>query len=329
METRKIYVSGGSTYVISLPKKWVMTHGIKSGDSLVVTEQRGAILIEPGVRDAEPLVREVRLSDFNSKQSLENFIIALYLAGYNTLHVRLDRSDNLEYRQTIRHVMEHLIGIEIVEETDETMTLEIIVDHGRTPTVQLLRRMYVLTRSMLTDFIKAVVQEDIRLAEDIVAREREIDRMHFLVVRQLKSAVKYPQVAERLGIVQQDCLGYKVAVKVLERISDHVENISKNYVELIRQGGSVEQELIQMLEHIVWLVDLSVSALLSRDREKAEEVLEERQRAKKSEGRPPVERTSKLQHALLQQSIYDSLQRIAEYTEDIAEITINMSVESM
>jgi phosphate uptake regulator len=36
METRKVYVSGGSTYVISLPKKWVRKTDLKAGDSLEI-----------------------------------------------------------------------------------------------------------------------------------------------------------------------------------------------------------------------------------------------------------------------------------------------------
>jgi phosphate uptake regulator len=329
METRKVYVSGGSTYVISLPKKWVTKNGIKSGDSLVVTDQKGSLLIEPGINETEPLMQKIRISNFKNRRSLENFIIALYLAGYNTIRINLDKPDNLGYRQTIRHVMAHLIGVEIVEDTDKTMILEIIVDHNRTPTTQLLKRMYVINRSMLTDFIKVLQQQDIALAEDIIMREREIDRLHFLIVRQLKSAVKYSQVSERLGITQQqDCLGYRVIVKALERISDHVEKISQNYIELIKQKGTIDPVLIQSVDEIIRIFDLSVTSALSKNREKAEDVFQEHEKIRKSKEKTLLKESSNIQHALIQQSIFDSLQRIAEYTEDIAELTINMSVEN-
>ncbi len=73
-----------------------------------------------------------------------------------------------------------------------------------------------------------------------MVREREIDRLYFLVVRQLKGAVEYPQVAEKLGIERQrDSLGYRIAVKVLERIADHIENIAKSYINLLEVQKSV------------------------------------------------------------------------------------------
>lgn len=328
METRKVYVSGGSTYVISLPKKWIIKNDVKPGDSLMVTEQKGAILIEPGISESQTLVQKIRISQFKNLRSLENFIIALYLAGYNTIHIILDQADNLDYRQTIRHVMAHLIGVEIVEDTDKTMVLEIIVDHNRMPTAHLLKRMYVITRSMLTDFINVLQQQDTALAEDITMREREIDRLYFLVVRQLKSAVRYQQVLERLGITQQqDCLAYRVLVKSLERIADHIETLSHSYIRLIEQDGEVEPTMIRSVKKIIAIFDLSVTSALNKNREKAEDVFVEHEKIRRSGVEKLPVSSSKVQHALLRQSILNSLQRIAEYTEDIAELTINMSVE--
>ena len=52
-------------------------------------------------------------------------------------------------------------------------------------------------------------------------------------MRQLKSAVEFQQIAEKLGIEsQRDCLGYRIVVKVLERIADHIENMGKSYIQL-------------------------------------------------------------------------------------------------
>ena len=48
METRKVQITGGNTYIVSLPKKWVKAAGIKSGDSLRIIPQRdGTLVIEP------------------------------------------------------------------------------------------------------------------------------------------------------------------------------------------------------------------------------------------------------------------------------------------
>jgi len=261
METRKIYVSGGSTYVISLPKKWVTRANLKAGDSLVVTEQGSSLLIETSITEKETKVKEVKISQLSSNEALERLIIAFYLVGYDTIKIKLDRKDHLPYRKSIRKIMDYLIGVEIVEDTDDAMTLEIMVDYKRMMTAQILQRIYSINRSMLLDLGKALKTMDIGLAKDVIVREREIDRLYFLVVRQLKSAVEYQQIAEKLGIEhQRDCLGYRIAVKSLERIADHIENIAKSYIQLMEiQKDAPLEDFIKLNSAIVTIFEKSAT----------------------------------------------------------------------
>jgi phosphate uptake regulator len=48
METRKVYKSGGSTFVVSLPKRWATKTGIKEGDSVLVRELGGTLSLSAG-----------------------------------------------------------------------------------------------------------------------------------------------------------------------------------------------------------------------------------------------------------------------------------------
>ncbi len=333
METRKIYVSGGSTYVISLPKKWVTKANLKAGDSLVVTEQGGSLLIETSIIEKESKVKEIKISKITSNEALERIIIAFYLVGYDTIRIKLDRKDHLPYRKSIRKILDYLIGVEIVEDTDDAMTLEIMVDYKRMMTAQILQRMYSINRSMLLDLGKALKTMDIALAKDVIVREREIDRLYFLVVRQLKSAVEYQQVAEKLGIEnQRDCLGYRIAVKVLERIADHIENIAQSYIQLMEINKDVQlEDFIKLNSNIVLTFEKSVQALFTRNHVLAEKIFQELKEIKKSHSDVSNEllEPKNLQSAILQKTMLDSLGRIASYSGDIAEIAINMSVGAL
>lgn len=333
METRKVYVSGGSTYVISLPKKWVKRASLKAGDSLVVTEQGSSLLIETSIVEKESKVKEIKISKITSNEALERIIIAFYLVGYDTIRIRLDRKDHLPYRKSIRKVMDYLIGVEIVEDTNDAMTLEIMVDYKRMSTMQILQRMYSINRSMLLDLGKALKTVDIGLAKDVMIREREIDRLYFLVVRQLKSAVEYQQIAEKLGIEnQRDCLGYRIAVKALERIADHIENIAKSYIQLqeINKGVQLE-DFIKLNSSVVPTFEKSVQALFTRNHVTAEKIFQELKEVKKSHSDISNEllQPQNIQSAILQKAMLDSLGRIASYSGDIAEIAINMSVGAL
>ncbi|MCX9085066.1 MAG: phosphate uptake regulator PhoU [Candidatus Methanoperedens sp.] len=329
METRKVYVSGGSTYVISLPKKWVKKTNLKPGDSLVVTEQGNSLLFETGVVEKESQVKEIKISQVPSSEALGRIIIANYLVGYDTLKIKLDRKDNLLYREAVRNILDYLIGIEIVEDTNDSIILEIMVDYKRMMTMQLLQRMFAINRSMLLDLGKALGTSDIDLAKDVIVREREIDRLYFLVVRQLKSAVEHQQIAEKLGIkYQRDCLGYRIIVKVLERIADHIENIAKSYIKLYETQKELKlEEFIKLNKSTITIFEKSVDSLFSRNISLAEKIFQELKEVKKmhSDISNRLLKPENIQCAILQKTMLDSLGRISSYSGDIAEIAINMS----
>ena len=111
----------------------------------------------------------------------------------------------------------------------------------------------------------------------MIAREKEIDRLYFLVVRQLKSAVEFQQVAEKLGIEsQRDCLGYRIVVKVLERIADHIENMAKSYIQISEIPNEIKMdEFINLINNVAPTFDKSIQALFNRNDEMAELVFQE------------------------------------------------------
>lgn len=243
--------------------------------------------------------------------ALERKIIALYLTGYDTIKIKLDRKDHLVYIDAIREVLDYLMGIEIVDDTHDSMTLEIMVDHRRMMTGQVLQRMFSIDRSMLLDAGKAFETRDIGLAKDAIAREREVDRLYFLVVRQLKNAVRYQQVAEKLGIkYQRDSLGYRILVKVLERIADHIENIAKNYILLTEiQKRPQLDEYISLVNSTAIIFERSFRGLFERDGEAAEKIFQELKKIENdhSDISKKLFKIGDIQSAIYQKTMLDSL----------------------
>lgn len=330
METRKVYRTGGSTYVISLPKKWVENNKIRAGDSLVVTEQESSLLIEPQMEKVSRLI-EITASQVASKEALKRLIIAYYLVGYDTIKIKLNQnSDGL--KESIRHILDFLIGVEIVEDVGNLITMEILLDHRRMPTHQVIERIHLINKSMLSDAIKVMENSNILLANDVIAREREVDRLYFLVVRQLKSAVQYQQVAKKLKIKnQRDSLGYRIVVKSLERIADHIENIMKSYLMLIEVEKKPElREYVDVAKFITEIYDTAVHAVFEKKRFTAESVFQGLENSKKYHRQLSnhlFKEIGDVSLAIHRKSILDSLDRIAGYSSDIAEIALNMAVE--
>jgi phosphate uptake regulator len=332
METRKIYKTGGSTFVVSLPKKWVVSSGIKEGDSVKVTPQEGSVIIEPGMVEKGPSEIEIDASEIASAEALERLIIAYYLVGYDTIKIRFDKKDVLDYKEGVRHALALLIGVEIIEDIGDMMTLEILLDQKRMPTPQVLKRMFMIEKSMLVDLIRSLKEQNTELARDVMGREREIDRLYFLVVRQLKSAVRYHQVAEKLDIdYQRDTLGYRIAVKSFERIADHLENLASSFIQLQDAArGKDLTDFADFAEGVLKTYEKATTAFFKRDSKVVDEVFM---------GTTKVEKThlqmnnqlfmekGDVQESLLKWTMLDSLSRIAGYSTDISEIAVNMSVQ--
>lgn len=332
METRKIMMTGGATYIVSLPKKWVNDAGLKAGDSVVVTPQEGSIIIEPGDVEREVMKTEISTSAVPNVDALQRMIISHYLAGYDTIEVKLDLGERLDFKEGVRKVLDLLIGVEIVEDTGDSMSLEILLDHERMPTIQVLKRMHLIEKSMLSDAVAVLKSGDASLCADIISREREVDRLYFLVVRQLKGAVRYQHTAEKLGIKnQRDCLGYRIVVKSFERISDHIENIVKSYTELARIERNLESsDIIGIVSETSVIFETASAAIFGRNAQEAENVFLKIKglRSRINDISDQLFRKKiTVASAMHRKAMLDSLGRIASYSSDVAEIAMNMSVE--
>ncbi|MEM4253505.1 MAG: AbrB/MazE/SpoVT family DNA-binding domain-containing protein, partial [Candidatus Nitrosotenuis sp.] len=54
-QTRRIQISGGSTYTISLPKKWIDELGIKNGDNMTIIKNANrSLTLFPGLDSERP-----------------------------------------------------------------------------------------------------------------------------------------------------------------------------------------------------------------------------------------------------------------------------------
>jgi phosphate uptake regulator len=81
MERRKVQLTGGSTYTVSLPKGWAGDHGIEAGAQLFLyPHDDGSIEVRPNPSDDDPRTVHATVGD-RSPAALETTIETLYAAG--------------------------------------------------------------------------------------------------------------------------------------------------------------------------------------------------------------------------------------------------------
>ena len=328
-EQRKIQLTGGSTYIVSLPIKWVRDCGLNSGDTLTLLPQNNCTLLlsVDSKMDNKRSESVIQISQEDSPEDNFRILVSHYLAGYDLIRLVSSKGFHALDRKFFKDVTrQRLIGIEVIEESRNEIILQSLMNYQELPLDKALQNMSRLITSMLEDVMIALKEHDLELARDIVNRDNEVDRFYLLTVRQLKSAVEDPKLAEKIGIERpSQCLGYRLVTKIIERIGDHVERIARQTI--VMDTTVPEKDTVFAMGALAQKVFAdSIKALEEKDIKYSNKVVNQARkfedytimRNEQGENRCTSEKMS---------PIIESLKRISEYSADIAEMSINMSSE--
>lgn len=129
METRKVQLTGGSSFIVTLPKEWIEKNGIKAKDAVGIIEQRdGTILITPeNFKKQSYREKEFDLDTINDPVFLFRLLIGAYMMGYSEINLKSSKNIGTEFRKSIQKFVQAAIGFEIMEENSETIDRKSVV----------------------------------------------------------------------------------------------------------------------------------------------------------------------------------------------------------
>jgi phosphate uptake regulator len=337
-ESRKLQLTGGSTYTISLPKRWIVQNQLKKNSELHVrSEADGSLrVLPPGLTQHEKTQEAfIHASSEDSPGPLIRKTIAAYLVGYNLVHIRARDKNQLTTRQrsalktSARNL---LVGTEIVTDTASELTLQVLLDYSELSVQSTLRRMAIITSSMHRDAISALGKLDHQMARAIIDTDSEVDRFNLYIIRLLKLAVSNPLIIKEIGLTHaRDCLGYRLITKSVERTADHATNIAENILLLKEKLSEQVLEGIEKMSSLaISMFDESIDALFKQDFNMAESIIEKAEDVAKLE-KEAVTASQKvgIEEIANLRLLIESVRRTAEYASDIAEIVLNLNIESV
>ncbi len=327
METRKVQFTGNSTFTISLPKDWVRSMGIKSGDLLVLTRgENGVLTVSLSIPSGRiPRTKEFLITN-ESPVHLERMLIGAYVMGFDTITVRAkERIDNA-MKEKIRHFTRSVTGVEIVEESMNGIVIKDLSDPLELSQEKGVRRLHLIVKSMQEDSIESLVRRDQALAVDVINRDYDADRLYWIIMKEHNMMVKDMSMVEKLKITIDESNAYFQVARYLERIGDHAVQIAKSMIAL----GNFEpdEKLLSQFRNVhtlaMKMLDGSISAFFRRNVEEANNVIDQREKLKASLGElsrkiQNVKGESAIQLALIEESV----RRTAYYATDICEVSIN------
>lgn len=338
-EMRRLQLTGGSTYIVSLPKKWVTKNQLKKGSSLLISEEEDGSL---SVSSHSGLTREetldeafIKVSSNDNPHTIVRKAVSAYLVGYNMIHIKSQDHQQMTFRQrnTAKDFARRLlVGTEIVTDTPTELILQVLLSYPELSIQSALRRMCIITSSMHKDAMTALKDLDSQLAKSVVTTDDEVDRFNLYVIRQLKMAIQNPRIIKEIGLKNaRDCLGYRLVTKSVERTADHAASIAENVLLLKKP---IDEEIFKDLEEMstlaISMFETAIEALFRLDFNLAESVIQKTKDVNftMKEALLSSKRIGSEDIANLR-LVIESLRRTAEYASDIAEIVLNLTVESI
>ncbi len=331
MEGRKLQLTGGSTYVVSLPKRWVVDAGLKAGDTVFLeTTGDGAVTVRPQPAEKPAARRKVfEEKGGEVREHLLRKLIGAYISGFGLIEVHFRPENGPFVRRVARDFCRLVIGPEIIEETRTMINIQDLSDPTELSSEKCLRRMHLSVRAMLEDAIQALKTRDQALARDVAQRDQDVDRLYWMVAKQYHLAHTAPR-----GLVEppseSGIHAHRLVAKLLERVGDHAERIASTYDVLVAEK-ELDPKLVKEFEvanaSATAILDKAFSALMSGDIDVANEAIDARVHHQKLIDALSHHVSSKKGEELLALgAIVDSLSRTASYATDIAEQAINLAV---
>jgi len=337
-ETRKIQFTGKSTYIVSLPKKWVGDLGLKKGDQILVQRQgTSSLQIVPyntrTKRESETATLEIDPKEQPS--SVERKLIALYFLHFKTISIkpikdRITPAQRTGIRNAVKKI---LMGSEITAESSDGITIQILINLVELSVVGALKRMLLLAKSMQNDALLAIKEGNTELANEVINSDDDVDRFSFYITRQLAIAIENEHLLKEMGFSNaRDCLGYRLIIKNIERMGDHAVRISKDVLDYKKPiSGKVFDAIRDMSDFAISVIDDASDALFQGDIDKAEQAVTDAQNITKKEKRimDYLKLNIDEEEKYRIRRIVENTRRIAEYASDVGEIVLNMNIEKI
>jgi AbrB family looped-hinge helix DNA binding protein len=228
-ETRKVQLTGGATLIVSLPKEWAKRIALSPGDEVIVVTQPDdtLVVIPKKLGKRAGVVAELVINQPVPVGEVEKLFMTLYIGGAETIIVKFSPQAFGLRRQIKDFIRRRVVDMEIVEEASDRLIVQSMVSATELAVVDVAGKMMRLVENMLTDLIVGLDRDDVTLLKDVIERDDEVDRLYWLMERQLKRAAMSRYVMLELKIDDpRDIVEFVIIAKSIERMADHICRIA-------------------------------------------------------------------------------------------------------
>jgi phosphate uptake regulator len=350
---RRVQCTGRGSYIISLPKEWVQDLDLKRGSEIAFNiEPDSTLLLVPRKiqekegrgNSAKPKEYYISIDPKETVQSTLRMIKALYAIGADIIRVHIKNpQEAVKYKNEIKSLArDSFLGSEIIDETADEITLQILIKHSEFSIEKAVRRMAIVALSANRDAIAALKDRNTGLFDSVISAHNDVNRLGLYVVRQLKYGIERNLYRELGFKTPKEFLLYRIAVNDIESIAQNAMNIINNVGSLQKLideqtlfiKDPVDEEIYNQLVNYSSLAqqlyDDAIKALFKREYKDAERLISKRESLMPLDNELIVLMSSKKVDpniGSVLRLIFDSSRRIMDYSRNMAELTLNRTVE--
>ncbi|MBW2978080.1 AbrB/MazE/SpoVT family DNA-binding domain-containing protein [Candidatus Woesearchaeota archaeon] len=284
MQIRKLVKSGTASHTISLPKDWIQKNKLKKGDLLYIKEENNNIIISPEQKEQPVKHKEITITiDNKDIGTIRRETISSYINNYHIFTFIGNINKNIE---ELRKILDNFLALEIIEQTDKKLVAKDFLNLQEFSLNNTIRRMDMLTRSMLTD-TKGKSQ-----SKALELMDFEVDKLFFLISRLIRANL----TNETSKINNVEALSIWWLAKNIESIADSAKYLilSKQEIKLFEEAENYYKE--------------SIKSYFKKDKQLADKLIAQRKSL--------LEKAEKLKNKELLKKIVNNSRNIAKIVLD-------------
>ncbi|MFB6108922.1 MAG: AbrB/MazE/SpoVT family DNA-binding domain-containing protein [Haloplanus sp.] len=227
MPTRKVQLTGSSTFTISLPKEWARDHGIEPGMDLTLSAGHDGELVIGAEQAGDPPVPEVAV-DSLSPAAVRAVVRACYVAGVERFRLVADaeRGFEADARRAVDDAVTALVGLDVHRETDAELELAVPIDAGELGVERTLLQLQFVALSMQSDAVAALVEGDDDLVGDVRDRATDARRKYALLDRTFQRTLTDRQTLDGVDVGRPLLYDYAVVARHLRGVARQATHLA-------------------------------------------------------------------------------------------------------
>lgn len=326
-------MTGGASFVVTLPKDWAEGQKIKKNDPVgLIVQPDGTLLVTKKITE-EPIqrIKEIDCNSITDPAFLFRMLIGAYITGFNVIRLTTKLRFSPFVRAGVRDFTQMTIGQEVVEETETVIAIKDLLNPAEMPFDNTIKRMFVIVKNMHEDAITALETHNKGLAQDVITRDMDADRLNWLIARQTNMIMQNASLSRKMGISPGMAMYYYMLSRIIERVGDHAVRIAEHAMPII--GTEIDKKILIAIKKSstmsLEIFDRSIVSFFNTDMKEAHRNIESIHALENICG--DINNMVLKQDTLLAINvgyIAESIRRSGEYAGDISETVINLLVDN-